>query len=153
MRTTPRIENRFGWFALATILGANAALSQVAPSPSGEIAVVIEGLKSNKGPIQYAFYDSKEAFGKGAAGAVRKGEVSVKDLKCEFVITNVPSGTYALMVGQDLNNNDEIDWAFLGRREPYGVSGYTSSLLWYPSFDKAKFVTREPQTRISIRLH
>ena len=128
-----------------------SAFPQATLKPLGEIQVVIDGLKSNGGPIQYVFYDSKDGFAKGAAGAVRKGDVPVKDLKCEFLITAVPYGTYAIMVGQDLNNNGEIDWRLFGR-EPYGVSGYTNSLLWYPSFEKARFTTSEPRTKITIQL-
>ena len=140
------------WLASVALV-ALTAWPQVLPRPTGDIQVTVVGIKSNKGPIQFAFYDSKGAFAKGAEGAVRKGTVPVAELKCEFVITNVAFGTYAVMIGQDLNGNGEIDWRLLGTREPHGVSNYTNSLLWYPSFDKAKFPASEPRTKITIKLH
>jgi len=116
---------------------------------SGTIVVRILRLKSSRGFVRFGLFDSKESFPKQNQ-VIRKGEHPINGKQCEFVISGLPFGDYAVAVGHDENGNSKID-RFLGfPLEPVGISGYSKRLWAVPSYAKANFSLTEQTIVIEI---
>ena len=144
---TLRIAGRtIGVVALCGLLAA-AALAQ----DRGEIRVKVVGLQSDQGALRFGLYNRKETFATDG-GAIVGGMRPIKNGQCEFVIPDLPYGTYALIVAHDVNGDGKID------RSPFspelkGISHYTGKVLWFPSFDKAKFRLDRASINVEIRVY
>lgn len=133
-----------------------ALLLGLAPSPApaastGEIRVTVVGLASDAGELRFGLYDKKETFATDD-GPIVKGARPIKNRQCEFVIPNVPYGTYALIVGHDVNRDGKVS------RNPFsaelkGISNYSAKILSFPDFDKAKFRLDQPRVSVEIRVY
>jgi uncharacterized protein (DUF2141 family) len=124
------------------------------PSPAamtGEIRVKVVGLQSDQGEVRFGLYNKKEGFATKDA-VVAKGARSIKDGQCEFVIKDVPYGTYALIVGHDVNKDGKINESPFSA-ELKGISNYTGKILWFPDFDKARFRLDRDQVTVEIRVY
>jgi uncharacterized protein (DUF2141 family) len=135
-----------GVVALSSLLAVSALGQQ-----HGEIRVKVVGLHSDQGVLRFGLYNKKEAFATDN-GTVASGARPIANGQCEFVISDLPYGTYALIVAHDVNNDGKID------RSPFspelkGISNYTGKILWFPSFDKAKFQLDRPSISIEIRVY
>ena len=68
-------------------------------------------------------------------------------------IKDVPSGTYAVSVLHDLNENLEMDYNFLGMpKEYWGLSNNPKIGLKLPNWDKVKFDVVERDLRLEINI-
>jgi uncharacterized protein (DUF2141 family) len=68
------------------------------------------------------------------------------------VIPNVPYGTYAVIVGHDVNRDGKVS------RNPFsaelkGITNYSGKILSFPDFDKAKFRLDQPRLTVEIRVY
>jgi uncharacterized protein (DUF2141 family) len=150
---------RRGWLRAPTIAGqtigvavlcgllAATALGQ----DRGEIRVKVVGLQSDQGALRYGLYGRKETFAT-EGGAIVGGVRPITNGQCEFVIPDLPYGTYALIVAHDVNGDGKID------RNPFspelkGISNYTGKIFWFPSFDKAKFRLDRASVSVEIRVY
>jgi uncharacterized protein (DUF2141 family) len=147
-RWAPGIVGRMvGVVVLGGLLAASAALAQ----NRGEIHVKVVGLRSDQGALRFGLYDKKAGFAT-AEGVLVGGVRPIRNGQCEFVIPDLPYGTYALIVGHDVNGDGKID------RNPYsaelkGISNYTGKILWFPNFDKAQFRLDRPSVSMEIRVY
>jgi uncharacterized protein (DUF2141 family) len=124
------------------------------PSPAGttgDIRVKVVGLQSDQGEVRFGLYNKKEGFATREA-VIAKGAHAIKNGQCEFVIKDVPHGTYAVIVGHDVNKDGKID------RNPYsaelkGISNYSGKILWFPDFDKARFRLDQERITVEIRVY
>lgn len=119
--------------------------------PSGNVlTVIVTGLQQRTGQVLWALYSRAEAFDAfDDTVADATGSCAVTAPTCRITIEDIPSGTYALMVGHDVDMDGEID------RSPFsdelkGISNYTSKLWWAPSFETAQFDHAPPETVIEI---
>src|SRR5262245_33704210 len=115
----------------------------------GKLRVKVVGLQSDAGALRWGLFDKKETFAT-KDGPMRKGVQRITNRQCEFTIPDLPFGTYALIVGHDVNGDGQID------RSPFspelkGISNYTGKILWFPDFDKAKF--RFDPEHASLEIH
>jgi uncharacterized protein (DUF2141 family) len=100
------------------------------------VTVIIENVLSNEGTVLGSLH-SKETFmkGSGVAGdakAAQAGEV-------ELIFSNVPPGSYAIMVMHDENDNHQMDMDANGMpMESYATSG-DNMRMGPPNFEGAKF--------------
>src|SRR5262249_32736587 len=122
-RTMGIAGRAIGVGALCGLLAA-AALAQ----DRGEIRVKVVGLQSGQGGLRFGLYNRKETFATDN-GAIVGGVRPIKNGQCEFVIPDLPYGTYALIVAHDVNGDGKID------RSPFspelkGISHYTGEALW-----------------------
>ena len=97
----------------------------------------VVGSQSDQGELRFGLYDKKETFAT-KDGPIVKGAHPIKSGQCEFVIPNVPYGAYAIIVGHDVNRDGKIDENPFSS-ELKGISNYSGKILWFPSFDKARF--------------
>ena len=90
-------------------MGLLAALAApVLAQSRGEIRVKVVGLQSDQGELRWALYDKKDTFAT-KDGPIVKGARPIKNGQVEFVIPDVPYGTYAIIVGHDVNRDGKID--------------------------------------------
>lgn len=141
------VDWRFGASALLALLLASSALAE----ERGEIRVKVAGLKSDQGVVRFGLYDKKETFAT-KDGPIVKGARPIRNGLCEFVIPNVPHGTYAIIVGHDVNQDGTIDQNPFSS-ELKGISNYSAKILWFPSFDKARFRLDQPSVIVEIRVY
>jgi uncharacterized protein (DUF2141 family) len=145
---SPAMGAMAGLFAVL-LLAALAA--PVVAQSRGEIRVKVVGLQSDQGELRWALYDRKATFAT-KDGPIIKGARPIKNGRVEFVIPDVPYGTYALIVGHDVNRDGKIDENPFSA-ELKGISNYTSKILWFPSFDKAKFPVNRAAIAVEIHVH
>lgn len=70
-----------------------------------------------------------------------------------IAIDDLPPGTYAIKMMQDINRNGKFDTSWIGLPlEPYGFSNNVRPGLGEPSFERTKFVVAEGSNAITIRL-
>lgn len=126
--------------------GAHAA----PPPPDGELHVEVEGLKSSRGDVIFALYNSKETFTKKAyKSAIRR----IDHGRCEWTVKRLPRGDYAMVVVHDENGNRDMDMNVLGiPEEPYAFSNDAKGYLGAPNFDTAKFSVTQGLRVVRIHL-
>lgn len=137
-------------------LAAGLLLGLSLPSPTlaeprGAIRVKVIGLRSDEGEVRFGLYAKKEAFAT-SDGAIVEGARPITNGRCEFVIPDVPYGTYAVIVGHDVNRDGKIDPNPFSA-ELKGISNYTRKVLWFPDFDKARFRLERPSLTVEIRVY
>ena len=64
----------------------------------------------------------------------------------------MPYGAYAIIVGHDVNRDGTIDENPFSS-ELKGISNYSGKILWFPSFDKAKFRLDQASVTVEIRVY
>ena len=89
------------------------------------------------GTLVFQVYDSANSFGDFRDPAVEKRLPAIGD--AEYVLEDVPTGTVALLVYFDANENGVLDKNFIGiPKEPIALSnGYRPK--GPPSFERAAF--------------
>jgi uncharacterized protein (DUF2141 family) len=117
----------------------------------GELRVKVTGLRSDAGALRWGLFDKKETFAT-KDGPIRKGVRPLKNGQCEFTIPDLAYGTYALIVGHDVNGDGQIDQNPFSA-ELKGISNYTAKILWFPDFNKAKFRFDPGHASVEIRVY
>ena len=106
---------------------------------SHSLEVNISNIQNIKGKIYIGVYDKKEGFSildKQYVGVIQK--VSSNTLKYTF--ENISSGTYAISVFQDGNDNNILDKNLFGKpTEAYGFSNNIRHTFSSATFDESKF--------------
>ena len=101
------------------------------------VKVVVKDLKDASGMVRVGLFADEKSFLKkpieGKLVKALQGEVTA-------VFENVPSGTYALSIIHDSNENGELDSNFFGMpKEGFGFSNDVMGTFGPPSFQKASF--------------
>jgi uncharacterized protein (DUF2141 family) len=144
------LRRRVRWMVGLALLLALGATSSPA-EPKGEIRVKVVGLASDAGELRFGLYNRKETFAT-SDGTIVKGARPIRNQQAEFVIPDLPYGTYALIVGHDVNRDGKVS------RNPFsaelkGISNYTAKVLSFPDFDKARFQLDAPRITVEIRVY
>ena len=109
-------------------------------STSYDLTINVKGFPSSKGEAYIAIYratDDFPVFGKQYKGKTTtiSGNVS------QVVFSKIPSGTYAVAVYHDKNNNNVLDKNYLGiPTEAFGFSNNARRTFSAPSFSEAAVV-------------
>jgi uncharacterized protein (DUF2141 family) len=118
---------------------------------SHRLTIEIDGLKSNAGKVAFAVFDSKEPYDR-RSDPLRSTFLPVVDRGCGWVVEDLPTGRYAVMVFHDRNDNGELDKRPLGiPKEPYGFSNDARDPFGPPSFEDAAILVDGDLT-IEVRL-
>ena len=120
-------------------------------NPPPMIRVKVVGLKSDDGELRWALYNKKETFAT-KDGPIVKGRGRIQNGQTEFVIPDVPYGTYAIIVGHDVNGDGKISENPFSS-ELKGITNYSGKILSFPDFDKAKFRLDRTQLAVEIRVY
>lgn len=112
-------------------------LSHAQEKETHTITVTISGMKSDKGDVFVALYNSEKDFlKKNFKGNI----VKVTDKKATVVFENIENGIYAISVFHDENDNKKMDTRIFGiPKEPIGTSNDATGFMGPPKFKDAKF--------------
>jgi acyl-CoA reductase-like NAD-dependent aldehyde dehydrogenase/uncharacterized protein (DUF2141 family) len=105
------------------------------------------------GELAYLIFGSSSGF-PGDPKALRRGFLPIPDGAQHLRIeTDLPPGTYAASVYEDLNGNQKLDRNVLGiPKEPVGASGEPSQRLAQPRFEDCSFRIGHAAQTITITL-
>jgi uncharacterized protein (DUF2141 family) len=127
------------------------ALCPVAAS-AGDLTVTVDNVRSDRGAILAALYDSEASFMKQPlARATFKVKAANGDV--QYVFHDLPAGKYALAAFHDENENGQLDKNFIGiPKEGYGFSNSMGGAR-PPGFTQAAFEFDGTTQSITISLH
>ena len=118
---------------------------------AAELTIEVSNITELKGQVMVALYANgetwlgKAAHGSGAAATAEKVLVKFAD---------VPAGTYAAAVFQDVNGNGKMDSNVMGiPTEPFGFSNNAAGRFGPPKFEAAKFLMADTATSIKLDLN
>jgi uncharacterized protein (DUF2141 family) len=133
-------------FATTLVLCAFSPLSHAA-----ELTIEVSNITELKGSVMVALYVNGETWlGKPAHGSGAPANAEKVTVK----FTDVPAGTYAAAVYQDVNGNGKMDSNVMGiPTEPYGFSNNATGRFGPPNFDAAKFLMGNTATAIKLDLN
>jgi acyl-CoA reductase-like NAD-dependent aldehyde dehydrogenase/uncharacterized protein (DUF2141 family) len=106
------------------------------------------------GELAYLIFGSSSGFPGDRNKALRRGFLPIPDGAQHLRIeTDLPPGTYAASVYEDLNGNQKLDRNVLGiPKEPVGASGEPSQRLAQPRFEDCSFRIGHAAQTITITL-
>lgn len=119
---------------------------------TANITLTITDIKDAKGKMNIAMFKHAEAFPSGDDYVI--GEtIQIESANFTYVIKDLPFGTYAIAVSQDVNDNGEQDTNWIGiPKEPYGFSNNAKGKMGPPKFEDAKFdLTKDMNISIALR--
>lgn len=113
------------------------------------LELTLEGVKNKGGNIYIGLYDNQKSFLKEELVFIGK---IIKDSKSYIKLENIPSGTYAISLYHDENNNNRLDKNFIGiPKEGYGFSN-NPNIFGKPDFEDAKFeLNSDKQLTIEVK--
>ncbi len=134
--------------AFLTIL--TLLISFVTMAQDNNILIIdFDGIKTNKGKLFVALYDSEVSFLKKA---VKGAIVEIENGKAKATFENLEKGIYAVSSFYDKNDNGKMDTNFFGiPKEPTGLSNNAKGSFGPPKFKDAKFNINTSQTNIKIK--
>ena len=127
--------------------------SQGLAQSSGQASVVVKitGLRSEKGQVKIAVFNSSETW--LGEHPVYNSTIDVESQVVTWKINDVPYGDYGIAVFHDENRNGKMDKNFLGiPQEAYGFSNNMRVTLGPPKWDKSKFVVKGSTIEVSIEV-
>jgi len=106
--------------------------------PMGEVEIAIDGLRSQKGLLQFCLTANERSFPDCEDDPAAR-RMTVPAAEADIRFTNLPPGDYALAVVHDENGNDRLD-TFVGiPREGVGFSRNPRLGFGVPRFAKVLF--------------
>ncbi|HEU4581322.1 MAG TPA: DUF2141 domain-containing protein, partial [Polyangiaceae bacterium] len=121
-----------------------------APAPAA-LTVEVKGLRNDHGRLAVALFASAEAFPRQER-ALRGQMVRIVRGRATVTFRDLPPGIYAVAVLHDENENQRMDFNFLGMPlEGYGFSRDAAVLFGPPSFASAAFRLLPRPSVVSIR--
>jgi len=124
------------------------AQSQI--TTGNDIHVIVENIKSNKGTIYMAIYDTEASFlNTEYKGAI----VPIDNHTCRYTFKDIPDGVYAISLFHDENDNRTMDTNFVGiPKEAYGCSNNAKGFMGPPKWKDAKFEIKDQVITQTIML-
>ena len=118
---------------------------------AADLTVNITNLKSDKGQIFVALWDSAKGFPKDYNSAIEK--IINPASQPLFKIKNLKPGKYAIAVFHDKNSDGELNTNAIGiPKEAFGFSNNSRLLFGPPSFKKAYFKIGNENKSKTIKL-
>lgn len=119
-------------------------------APCQKLTVVVSNVKSEKGYIRVALYNSGRSF---MVTPVKTAEARAKEGHVMVVFQDVPEGDYAATVLHDLNDNKKMDENLLGiPKEGFGFSNDAMGALGPPGFKECIFPVTGSAVTTGIKL-
>lgn len=109
-------------------------------SGTGDLKIVVKGIKDNQGHIIISLFNSAAGFPGNNQAAYRTASLTISGNKVEYTFKNVPLGIYAVAAYHDRNGNNKLDKSFFGiPAEGVGASNNAKGHMGPPKFENAKF--------------
>jgi uncharacterized protein (DUF2141 family) len=117
------------------------------------LQVSISGASSDTGSIRILVFSKPSGFPDQVKQAVRSISLPSKNGKASFKLTDLPTGTYAIGVIHDQDNNGKLSTNAVGYpTEKFGFSNNPKVYFGPPSFEKAAFVLGKTAVSLEISL-
>ena len=148
---------RFGWAAAGAALLLTACFPSHVFSPKGKIAEIeinIEAVRSNKGMVLIALYQTKPNFMKEDKAIVRYAVKANKTGVVAVIRGELATGEYAIAVYHDENGNSKLDLRKSGiPKEGVGFSNNLKSEKNTPDWNTAAFSVSEGDNAVKIKMN
>jgi uncharacterized protein (DUF2141 family) len=161
-RGSPR---RYSKFAPTLLIGLTLVSIGTLPVHAANLAVTIDGIRSNAGEILIGLYDGADGFKSAIDSSATKSallpqtwrivgaSLRAKAGSQSIIFTQLPPGRCAVIVFHDENDNGLLDADALGVPiEGFGFSSDAHGFLSAPSFDAAAIELGSVDRSISITL-
>ena len=113
---------------------------------TADLLVIIKGFPSNQGTAFVAIYRKTDAFPVFGKQYIGKA-IAIKNNEARIIFTGLSTGSYAVAVYHDINNNKVLDKNYLGiPTESYGFSNNARRTFSAPSFSEAAVVVNTSKT-------
>ncbi len=122
--------------------------------PEAHVTVTVRLTHDARGDLAYLVFSSSSGFPGDRDKAIRHGFLPIPAGTQQMSIdTDLPPGTYAVSVYEDLNGNHKLDRNLLGiPQEPVGASNNPKAHLGPPNFDECSFHVGDTPKNITIGL-
>jgi len=128
-------------------------LETLGQSNPTNLQVSISGASSDVGSIRILVFSKPSGFPDQVKQAVRSISLPSKNGKASFKLTDLPTGTYAIGVIHDQDNNGKLSTNAVGYpTEKFGFSNNPKVYFGPPSFEKAAFVLGKTAVSLEISL-
>jgi uncharacterized protein (DUF2141 family) len=128
---------------LIAVLFLSGILSSLAQDKN-TITLNFEGMKSDKGSLFIALYNTEDSFLKEP---IKGTIVKIVDKKATVILKDIPAGVYAVSAFHDENDNKKMDTNFFGiPKEPIGMSNDAKGFMGPPKYKDAKFEVSKNRT-------
>jgi uncharacterized protein (DUF2141 family) len=144
--------------ALLTLAGCGGSTSSAVPTitlapGTAALRATIASVKVNTGPVDCELFNAAAGF--PGASPILGGSLLVASTSdsvvCEY--TQLPAGSYALIVYQDENRNGQLDTNVFGApAEGYGASNDVLPATSAPSFKDSSVAVADAAT-VAITIH
>ena len=129
------------------------ALETLGQSNPTNLQVSISGASGDTGSIRILVFSKPSGFPDQVKQAVRSISLPSKNGKASFKLTDLPTGTYAIGVIHDQDNNGKLSTNAVGYpTEKFGFSNNPKVYFGPPSFEKAAFVLGKTAVLVEISL-
>lgn len=115
------------------------------------LTVTVHNIENVKGTLEIGLFNSDERFLEEGQ-AYKSISVEVNSSSETIVIKDLPSGTYAISLFHDLNDDKVCNQNFFGiPKEPYAFSNNFKPKLSAPSFEDCQFnLTADKSLKIEL---
>ena len=138
-------------FSLIVIFLLITGSAYALESTNKNISVIISDILNHKGNILIGLYNSPEKFS-NIDESYKNVSVDIESNTIKYTFQNIPTGTYAISVIHDENDNKTLDKSFLGiPKEGYGFSNNIRPKFRGANFEESKFEVVDDLT-ITINL-
>lgn len=131
-------------------------LTGAARPAGGKLMVEITGFKNAKGGAAVALYDQNAAkdFPRQPEHAKEARYLPIgKDGKISWEVSDLPFGSYAIILFHDENGDQKLGTNFIGiPKEGLGISNDFKPRFGPPDFDDARFDFIRPDQAVKIRM-
>ena len=136
------------------LLTASSTILAAQSKPVATLTINMQLTNEAHGDLAYLVFSSSSGFPGDPNKTVRHGFLPIRPGATLMSIeTDLPPGTYAVSVYEDLNSNHKLDHNFLGiPREPVGASNNPKARMGPPRFDECSFQIGTASTSITITL-
>ena len=138
---------------LAAVAAAQAddSPAPVKPVETATLTITVHNVSDAGGELRIGVYDEAGYKVIGAVPVARK-RTRARGGRMTVTIEDIPPGTYAVKMYQDINGNGIFD---IGARliEPFGISNDPPPSLTLPPFSDASFVLHAGDNAIDVTLH
>lgn len=119
---------------------------------SADLTVIVSNIQARgAGEITILLFDAPEKFGPKIEKASHRVVIEDFGQSARHTFQDLPSGTYAIMAFQDLNNNGALDKNFIGfPKEP--LVAYQMKRLGKPSFKKSSITLSDQPVSVELKL-
>ena len=121
-------------------------------APAAELALALEGIRSDSGRVMIAVFDRADAF-RARTDAIATVRIRARRGRLMLSLGGLPPARYAVSVFHDENGDGALDTNLLGiPTEGYGFSNRARGTMGPPSFAEAAVHLGEDRRAVSVRL-